>query len=67
MFYMAWPAGESSQSHSHLEFELSSSLIEGVHGGLRQRVGREIKAHLRENRAIRRARAIPLLNARSVF
>lgn len=35
---------------------MSSSLIEGLRGSLRRRVGREIRTHLRENRAIRRAR-----------
>jgi hypothetical protein len=54
MFYMACPAGE--QGHAHREYELSSILIEGLRGSLRRRVRREIKAHLRGNRAIRRAR-----------
>ena len=35
---------------------MSSSLIEGLRGSLRRRVRREIKAHLRDNRAICRAR-----------
>jgi hypothetical protein len=35
---------------------LSSSLTQGLRGSLRRRVRREIKAHLRDNRAIRRAR-----------
>jgi hypothetical protein len=35
---------------------LSNSLIQGLRGSLRRRVRREIKAHLRENSAIRRAR-----------
>ena len=34
----------------------SSSLTQGLRGSLRQRVRREIKAHLRDNRTIRRAR-----------
>jgi hypothetical protein len=36
--------------------ELSSSLTQGIRGSLRKRVRREITEHLRENRAIRRAR-----------
>lgn len=36
--------------------ELSNSLIQGLRGSLRRRVRREIKAHMRENRAIRGAR-----------
>ena len=34
----------------------SSSLTQGLRGSLRRRVRREIKAHLRDNRTIRRAR-----------
>ena len=35
---------------------MSNSLTQGLRGSLRRRVRREIKAHLRDNRAIRRAR-----------
>jgi hypothetical protein len=35
---------------------LSSNTIQGLRGSLRRRVRREIRAHLRDNRAIRRAR-----------
>jgi hypothetical protein len=35
---------------------LSNSLIQGLRGSLQRRVRREIKAHLRDNHAIRRAR-----------
>jgi hypothetical protein len=35
---------------------LSSSLNEGLRGSVRRRVHREIKAHLRDNRTVRRAR-----------
>ena len=35
---------------------MSTSLIQGLNGSLRWRVRRELKAHLRSNNAIRRAR-----------
>jgi hypothetical protein len=44
-----------------VESELSNSLIQGLRGSLRQRVRRDIKAHLRDTVRYN-ARAIPFFN-----